>query len=126
MALEIYCTKCLKFFSINKKAKDRRELLEEIGEYFHIRCKKCGYEREYHVNDVKARSSFNINILGTLVGLVILVCMTVFFWNQGVITNVGIILGAVIILASNRSMMTSNEVAFNKYKIQSSPRNVKD
>ena len=116
------CPSCKAEFNLKKTYLTRPDLVADLGEYFNLECTECGSKKEYHANDVKAKDSFSGNLLGKLVGIVIIILTTLFLWNQGVISNIGFIVGGGIIAASNLSTFTSNTNAFNKYRI---PRKVK-
>jgi len=100
----------------------RPDLVAEFGEYFNLNCSECGSNKEYHANDVVAKNSLSGSILGSAIGIVIIVLTTLFAWNQGYITNIGLILGGGIIAASNGKNLTSNSNAFNSYKIVRDPK----
>jgi len=66
---------------------------------------------------VVAKKSNLIRYGGTVLGLLILVGVTVGFYITGYVTNLGILLGGGIIVASNFAGNSSNEKAFNSYYI---------
>lgn len=120
MKLRTICKSCKKNISIKSKAQARPDLIDELGEYFRKRCEHCGVDNEYHVNDVKAFETGNLP--GIIAGILIIIITTVFFWNEGWITNVGFLLGFGVMAASNASLMTSNSKLFNKYYVDASER----
>jgi len=107
---------------LDNKAHSRPDLIHDLGEYFNLKCPSCLKTSEYHANDVVAEESYSLNFIGSLVGVFIIASTTLFAWNQGIITNVGIILGGGIIAASNFSSLTSNANAFNSYRVSRTPR----
>lgn len=115
MQLNVFCKSCKKLSKIKSKAKSRPDLVDDIGEYFNHKCKSCGGAHEYHVNQVKASASYNL--LGFLAGLFVIGFITIFFWNRGWITNVGLLIGCSVMAATNVSSFTSNTNAFNKYYV---------
>jgi hypothetical protein len=118
MKLQINCTNCKKHFFIEEKAMGRNYLMDEIGEYFEKRCTHCNVKKEYHINQVEAHESGLPKLLGVLVGLLIMIFISVFAWNKGAITNIGLIVGLGIIAASFSSRNSSAANAFNVYKIK--------
>jgi len=115
MQLKLKCRSCRQDFDIKHKALSRPDLEDKIGEYFREPCTSCGVSNEYHVNDVKAYDKVGSNLIGTLIGIAVIVFVTVLFWDRGYVTNVGFLLGGAIIAASNFSSFTSNSSSFNKY-----------
>jgi len=122
MILQIKCRSCYERFKLEKKFASRPDLIHEMGEYFNLTCSHCSKTWEYHANDVVAESSFSGNLIGTIIGLLIIVGTTLFAWNQGFITNIGIILGVGVIAASNGSALTSNVNGFNSYRVSRTKR----
>ena len=122
MDLKVMCKSCQKYFDIKARACSRQDLIPMTEEYFYRNCTHCGNTKEYHVNDVKASQSITSNIIGTAIGLAIIIFVTLFAWNQGYITNIGLVIGALVIGGSNANMITSNANAFNKYRIQATIR----
>ena len=116
MRLQTKCKSCSEQFKIKSKAQSRPDLIDELGEYFRKRCEHCGFDSEYHVNDVNARDLGNIP--GTIIGIVVIILITLFFWNEGWLTNIGFIIGVAVILASNTNSLTSNSKLFNKYYVE--------
>lgn len=116
------CTKCLKTFKLGEKADNRTRLMEQTGEYFFRKCRNCGYERKYHVNDVKAHPNNAKMLVYTVIGIVFIVVVTLFFWGLGYITTFGFVIGGGFIAAGLGSQRTSSEKAFNSYKIQMTPK----
>ena len=122
MKLEVKCPDCKKEFYLKKKYNTRPDLVSEIGEYFRIECTHCYTSNEFHANDVKAVESLAGSVIGTVVGIIVIAFVTLLFWNQGFVTNLGLILGGGIIIASNYSTYTSNTKAFNSYRIKRNPK----
>lgn len=122
MKLYAKCRSCKADFSLSKNFRSRPDLIADFGEYFNLQCTECGGIAEYHANDIAARDSVGGAFVGTLIGTVIMVLTTMFVWNQGFITNIGLIIGGGIIAASNINTVTSNAKAFNKYKIRRNPK----
>ena len=122
MKLIVKCQNCRESFALKKNYKTRPDLIQDMGEYFTLDCTHCLSKREYHANDVKAKETFSVNLIGTAVGLAILGITTMFMWNQGVITNAGMIIGGGIIVASNYTVFTSNVTAFNRYMVTRTKR----
>lgn len=117
MILAVICTTCHKSTKIPHSEISRPYLADKIGENFSHRCTECGTIKKYHVNNVVASRSNAVRNIGTIIGLVVLVGVTVWFFITGYITNIGLIIGGAIIGASNIAGMTSNEKAFNSYYI---------
>lgn len=126
MKLKTPCKKCRKEFNLKKSYNTRPDLVDELGEYFTATCTHCLTKSEYHANDFTAFDTFSTNLIGSVIGVCIIVFTTLFAWDQGVITNVGFLIGAFIIGASNYTVFTSNSNAFNKYKVTRNPRKGKD
>lgn len=122
MRLFAKCRSCKKEFKLDKTYRDRPDLIADLGEYFNLGCKECGKRAEFHANDITAKESFSINLIGTTFGIGVIVLTTIFAWNQGFITNIGFIFGVGIIAASNGSMLTSNVNGFNKYRVTRNPK----
>ena len=122
MKLTVKCPNCDEVFPLKKTYSTRPDLIYEMGEYFHLSCSHCLSNREYHANDVKAEEVLSVNIIGSAIGISIIILVTLFAFDQGVITNAGLILGGGIVAASNYSVFTSNVTAFNKYKVQRTKR----
>lgn len=120
MDLTVFCKSCKKHSKIKSKANSRPDLVDSIGEYFNHKCKSCGSVHEYHVNQVKAQSSGSF--IGLIAGLLVIVLVTMFFWEKGWITNFGMIIGLMIIIGTNGSALTSNTKAFNKYFVKATVR----
>jgi len=118
MKLQVKCTKCRENFNLKKTYSNRPDLIDALGEYFNLKCDSCSQTSEFHANDVTAVESISVNIFGSVAGVFIIIATTLFFWNKGYITNIGLILGGGLIAASNVSSLTSNKNAFNKYKIK--------
>ena len=121
MKLELHCHACKGKFKIKEKASSRSDLILLLGEYFSKKCSNCGSQAEFHVNDVKAQTA-GLNALGLLGGLMVMVLVWVFFWEHGYISTIGFFVGGLIIAGTNGQSLTSNHHAFNKYRIQSTPR----
>lgn len=100
----------------------RNYLLDDIGEYFEKRCTHCNVKKEYHINQVKAYESGLPKLIGVLIGLLLMILISVFAWNKGTITNIGLIVGFSVIIASLSSGNSSAASAFNNYRITPSPR----
>jgi len=115
MKLTVRCKSCREPTKIPSNEISRPDLADKIGEEFDHRCTHCGMVKNYHVNQVVAHKSNTIKYGGTLLGLLVLGGVTLFFFFTGYLTNIGLILGGGIIGASNVAGMTSNEKAFNSY-----------
>ena len=122
MKLYTKCTSCKSDFNLTKTYNTRPDLIADKGEYFNLNCSKCGTANEYHANDIKAKESYFTNFLGTILGLLVILITTKLMWNQGIISNVGLIIGGSIIAASNYSSLTSNVNAFNRYRATRVPK----
>lgn len=122
MILTVKCEYCKTELKLDKSYSTRPDLISDLGEYFPLNCSSCGIGKEYHANDVSASESVWENSLGTIIGVLVVFLTTVFIWNQGFITNIGLIVGGGIIAASNMSRLTSNTKAFNSYKITRIPK----
>ena len=122
MKLQINCKNCQKPFFIEEKAMGRNYLSDDIGEYFEKRCTHCNVKKEYHINQVEAYESGLPKLIGVLIGLFLMIFISVFAWNKGAITNIGLIVGLGIIVASYSSGNSSAGSAFNNYRIKPSPK----
>ena len=121
MKLYARCRSCKTDFKLEKSYLTRPDLIADLGEYFNLNCSDCGNTKEYHANDIEAKEAFSGSLIGTVIGIAILVIATLFAWFQGYISTIGFALGGVIIAASNMSKLTSNTKAFNSYKISRNP-----
>ncbi len=83
MKLELLCHSCKEKFKLKQKASSRQDLILKLGEYFVQRCKHCGSNSEYHVNDVKATTSGSL--IGAVSGVLVMVGISVLFWENGYI-----------------------------------------
>lgn len=119
MKLEISCKACQEKIRIKSNAISRPELAGIMGDRFSYRCDSCAIQKKYHVNEVVAAESNLVKVVGIVFGLSVIVVTTLFFWNKGYITNLGLILGGGIIFGSTVSSSSSTSHAFNKYRITS-------
>ena len=118
MKLVATCKSCKEEITIKSKAITRPDLIAEKNETFRLQCQECAIEKEYHVNDVDAKSSNTMKTIGLIVGLSVLVITTLVFFLMGYISTIGIVIGIMIIGASfGTSSSSSNVKAFNSYKI---------
>lgn len=108
--------------SFKENVSTRSELEDKIGGYFKKNCSPCGRTSEFHVNDTIAFQNSLIQYAGTLIGIFVIAMVSLLFWNMGYITNIGLILGVLIIGASNATALTSNVNVYNKYKITRNPK----
>lgn len=117
MKLTVKCNQCREAFRLKKSYLSRPELVADIDENFDLECSHCKTKSTYHANDVIAKKSKTGQLIGTGLGISIMAGTTLFFWNQGFITNIGFIIGGGIIGASNLASLNSNATAFNNYRI---------
>ena len=117
MKLGLICKSCQEETFLKEKAISRPDLADKIGEDFSHRCNHCGSVKKYHVNQVKASKSSFVKMAGTILGVVVLLGVTIWFFMTGILTNIGLLIGAAIIAASNVATGSSNETAFNSYRL---------
>lgn len=117
MVLKVICKSCFKETQIKKQALSRSELEDKIGADFSHRCARCGVNKKYHVNQVKAHNSNGPKMIGSFFGFIILIGVTAYFLMTGYLTNIGLIIGGTIIGASQFAGRNSNAAIFNNYKI---------
>jgi len=122
MKLKVKCLNCNEPFALAKSYTTRPDLIYDLGEYFRLTCIHCVSSKEYHANDVQAEETFSVNLIGSAVGVAIIIIITLFIWDEGFITNAGLIIGGGIIAASNYSVFTYNVTASNKYKVSRTRR----
>ena len=75
MNLIVNCKECRNKIMLKSSVNDRAELSREIGNEFNLRCEECLREKEYHVNDVKAKES----------KLIALIALAIFVFGTGII-----------------------------------------
>ncbi len=117
MKLKVKCRNCKEEFNLKKSFVTRPDLIDAMGEEFSVQCSQCLSQNTVHANDVVAYQSTPYRLAGSLLGIAIIIIITLFWWDAGYISNMGLILGGGIIAASNFSSVTSNVTAFNTYKI---------
>lgn len=115
MKLALICKSCKKDSFLSNKELSRPDLADKIGVEFTHRCNGCGIQGKYHVNQVTARNSASLKLLGTILGLAIMIGVTLLFLITGYITNVGLIIGGGVLAGSQLSSGSSNSHAFNSY-----------
>ncbi len=115
MKLRLICKSCQKESTLKEKELSRPYLADKIGEEFSHRCSTCGVEAKYHVNQVTAHNSTSIKLIGSFLGIAIMVGLTILFLITGYITNLGLIIGGAVLAGSQLSTGSSNAHAFNSY-----------
>jgi len=82
MKLCIICKKCDSPNCFNYMVNDRVELSMKKGESFMLRCKKCDFEKEYHVNEVFAKPNIVLNLIIFLIVLLSTVFLGIFLFKN--------------------------------------------
>jgi len=118
MELRTYCKSCRKDFKIKENAATRPDLEQKIGSYFRKQCSHCLIENEYNVNDIFATAGSAPKWIGTGLGILIIIGATIFAWKNGYITTAGLVVGGIVILASQKVEESSDSRAFNKYRVR--------
>lgn len=74
MILVFKCTGCKKPNRLNKVADDRVELAKQTGNSNTFKCKSCGMEKTYNVNDVIAKHGplYNIFLCGMVIATAVI------------------------------------------------------
>ena len=115
MSLFIRCSSCRKSFPIKNKAATRVYLAVDIGEYSKHRCTHCSVEKEYHVNDVIAKSNSVIQLLSFVLGLSIIFFLSKYDAGNGYVLSWSIAIGGAIITAGLYE--GSAPSGFNSYRL---------
>ncbi|MDH7912544.1 hypothetical protein [Winogradskyella sp. SYSU M77433] len=85
MKLSYRCSSCKKDNTLKTKAKNRHELLMELGKNeFHERCKHCGNFTKKHINRLYAEDNYSL----VLIGFVAAAIATILLWDLGFISSI--------------------------------------
>ncbi len=110
MKLSYRCSACKKNNFIKTKAKDRHELLLELGSNeFKDRCKHCGHFTKKHINRLFAEDNYTF----VIVGLAAAAIATYFLWDFGYVST---LTGTIPIWFFTE--MKKNTSAFNKIMVK--------
>lgn len=118
MKLKTTCQKCKEDFDLKKSYLTRPEMIQEMGETFPLKCTHCNVKNTYHVNDVQAYNTISFTTIIGFIAIMIILLITAAFWQLGFITNIGLIIGAIVLAGLNTGRTTSNVRAFNSYKVR--------
>lgn len=67
MNLQTRCTSCGEFIRFKKRAVDRFELANKIGDRVELTCKYCNSAKRYNLNDIKAKPNKLIGLFAALI-----------------------------------------------------------
>jgi len=117
--MELYtkCSNCSDFFTIKSTAASRNELEDEIGRNFKKQCPKCLSTKEYHVNDVRAKSAQKQFFIVAGIGILAGVLLAIFLWNQGFISTLALVIPVAVVVIFNSGQKKSIHT-FNRYLIK--------
>ncbi len=114
MTLYTFCKYCENEIRINSHSNTRPELRQEIGETSKHKCSNCNQTTERHVNEIKAKPSQKILLLGVLLGVAFTLVLIFIF---GFIASVTF---AIPFYIYNSQL--NNAKLFNAYRVTSYPK----
>lgn len=113
-----FCSRCEVDIPVKSNADTRSNLEDEQGLYLNLACPKCATKKEYHVNQIRAKTSGQglMTMVGIAIGLGILV--TIFFYVLGFYSTFSIILPIAFIgiyySSKQRAIQNFNKIRINR------------